>query len=255
MKLTVERFFDVGLPKEYPWRVFLSLLPYRDGYCGVLREFNPQVPIQQTALRRLLFDNAGTIYQDDKIGAGEDPRIFSFRGQLYCLTWTYPAKHEWHHWLINLETRERQRLRIEPHIFHGKNWVPLVVNDELCIIRSLDPLMILKADTETGACSIIAGSSSNYHYIGEYRGGSAARYHDGIFEGWGHRTRHREHHTLFHYRFKDRAMEFTDCEVEGLNEYGIIDPTSQFEDRLIVCATKGSWSEIRPTCHAMLIIQ
>jgi len=61
---------------------------------------------------------------------------------------------------------------------HGpmdKNWVPFVKDNELYLIYSMSPFIVLKADLKTGICEEKTKKLQHYaweHHFGEMRGGS-----------------------------------------------------------------------------------
>jgi hypothetical protein len=169
------------------------------------------------------------------------------------LTWFPAPSGDWFIWLLDVQSGEYLQLKIEPWIFHGKNWVPVVVNDELLIIRSLDPAVILSVG-KGGVCSVIHAAGDLRQEIGNYRGGSCD-YHAGeAIAGFGHRTHDANCHTIFHYVFNVNNWSLTqqDLEVDGLQGLGIIDPTSAWDDYVGCCATPRGWPRTQFTVHGIL---
>src|ERR1700722_14867898 len=143
MKLRLLTKFNVGATEKYPSRVFLSVLPTDSGFTGVLREYDPDHGNTRTDIRRVTFNPAGYIRSDDFLVEGEDPRLFRWNENLFVLTWLETGRGDWHLWLVDVKSKTKTQLKIEPWIFHGKNWVPVVMNNALYILRSLDPLVVL----------------------------------------------------------------------------------------------------------------
>jgi hypothetical protein len=187
---------------------------------------------------------------------GEDPRIFIWNGRACFLTWLANSNGDWHHWLVDLDSKFKVQLRIKPWMFHGKNWVPIVCHDHLLILRSLDPLVVLEVDGITGICRCIHGRH-NHQAVGEYRGGGCAVCESGMISGFGHRTRHADEHTVFHYSIDTKTwiIRRRDIQVLGVSGMGIIDPTSQWNEYVACCATKGRWSARQPAVHGIFRIE
>lgn len=232
--LKIVQTFSLGIPERLTWRVFGSLLP--NGLC-VCRELTP---FGETDIRRIQFSQDFKILSDTNLGIGEDPRIFEFQGIPYCLYWYYSGYNDWYHYLMNLQTLDTFQLKIEPWIFHGKNWVPVPYGNRLLILRSLQPLVVMELGID-GTCTVITGSSEEA--IGEYRGGGNAIVIENKIVGYGHKTLWADCHTLFRYTINMTTWEivFEDLTTEIPIDFRITDPTSMWENRLVVCATEYRW--------------
>jgi hypothetical protein len=255
MKIRLLKRLNVGASEKYAFRVFLSLLPRGAGFVGVLREHDPADPGRKTDLRRVIFDSLGRLQQDEFVAAGEDPRLFRWNGRLFVLTWLASSHGDWYHWLVDIETKSKIQLKIVPWIYHGKNWVPVVRDNRLLILRSIDPLVVLNVDEKTGICTCIHGRE-NQQPIGQYRGGGCAYYKDAVITGFGHRTHEREEHTVFHYTINTNnwTTQMKEVQVWGVTGMGIIDPTSQWDGHVACCATPGSWHRWQPAIHGIFRI-
>lgn len=84
--------------------------------------------------------------------AYEDPRLFKFRDEIYVICYkTKPGDHKiiifpFYNPEFELELRYKNRTRIE------KNWMPFEYGEEMYILYSLDPFVVLRVDLETGEC-------------------------------------------------------------------------------------------------------
>ena len=251
MKLKLIKEITLGEEMLYEWQVFCSLLPDGDGYTGVLREHNPSV-YAESAIMRVSFTPDLVEASRSYVCAGQDPRIFRIDPHnLAFVTWI-AAGNDWHHAAVSLEQNVASPLWAPG--YRGKNWLPVVAVGNFYIIRSLDPTILYRM--ESGKAVERIGSSWVSDKVGEYRGGSAPVYDagTGLIEGWGHRTRNGNLHTPFFYTIDpDAKIVYTDVDYpEGLEPgYGIVDPTSQWDDRVVCCCTTHGWNKQHKTFHGL----
>jgi hypothetical protein len=243
---------SVGPPVRHEWRTFCSILPYNDGYIGTVREYTP--PHDRTSeIYALRYDRNLTIIEEVSVGIGEDPRLFYWKGHFWCLSQMFDGYNDYNNYLINLITGERTFLKVEPWIFHGKNWVPVPLEDKLLIIRSLEPLVILELGNN-GICSIVQSDNSPEYlcttYIGKRRGGTNACLVDGLITGYGHLSETLDKHTVFRYKINQlfKKVRFDSVKTVGF-ETNIMDPTSMWDNKVMVCATDHRWNKTQKTSH------
>lgn len=114
----------------------------------------------------------------ERIQGCEDMRLVSFRGRLWC-TFTsceaVPGQVR-----IVLGRFDEQLSRLERMlVLHGegigtveKNWLPYVVDDELRVLYSTDPLRVYRVDVETGLCTLLVRTPCELRF-GFARGSSS----------------------------------------------------------------------------------
>lgn len=254
MKLTPHKILKpIDVEFGLKWKVFLSLLPCSTGYVGAVREHQPHDYWLGSELFLLKYDHDFNILSERSLGGGEDPRLFHWKNEFWLLTQRYEQfTNDYVNWLVNVESGKRIRLIVDPFIFHGKNWVPVPHGDDLYIIRSLQPLVILKLADENGRCDIWKSDASPDHNqtteIGERRGGTNAVFRDDCITGYGHFSRTIDLHTVFRYDIYPMfgRVEYTDYEVEGVDGMNVIDPTSFWDGHVVLNATPRRWNGLQP---------
>ena len=100
------------------------------------------------------------------------------------------------------------------------------------------------------------GSSWITDKVEQHRGGSAPTVNPvtGLIEGWGHRTIGPDLHLPFFYTVDSDGKVVYDVESypEGLEPgYGIVDPTSQWDDKVVCCCTTHGWRTQCKTFHGL----
>jgi len=107
----------------------------------------------------------------------EDVRLIEFKNAIWCVCTcrlTNPAgDNEIVLFKLNSEYKMEKILRLKGYEDNRcqKNWTPFVENNELYILYSSEPTIILKPDLETGQCEIIKKIETTYDYS-RYRGSS-----------------------------------------------------------------------------------
>jgi hypothetical protein len=270
MKLELYKYFNCGGPVVHPTRAFCSILPWNDGYTAVVREFNIMDAdgANHSDIRRLKYDNNLTLLKDDLLCRGEDPRLFYYKNDLYCIAWTWTHNVDWNMFLVNVSTGEVIQLQFPD--YKGKNWIPFVENDKLYIIHSFQPLVMLeiignqclyRCGSPAASPSVfptpdeklLNGAAAN-QMIGEYRGGSNAISKDGIIKGFGHRTINRDRHSIFYYQIENDTIQIEECEVKGLQRYdNVLDPTSFWDNKVAISSSGEAWHKYQTILHAILI--
>ena len=122
----------------------------------------------------------------------EDPRFFSHKGRLWCVcngpSKEDPQKRAMH--LVDLERGTSVQLSIESRKPRSveKNWTPMVVDGELWLVYSLQPLCILELMSEkSGECKVVHGNLSVTDAADRVRGGTPlVELRDGWYGGFGH---------------------------------------------------------------------
>jgi hypothetical protein len=245
-----------GKTVRHSWQVFLSVLPTEDGFIGAVRDFNIANAARETDLYALCLNHDGHPRGDAvHIGPGEDPRLFSFRGKQYCLTFLVGAQNglDLELAVIDLQTGNRTTLTHDLK-FTGKNWMPVMGQSTLWFIRSIVPLMIFEADLTTGGCRTIV--SWGDEAITEYRGGAPAWRRGNEIVGFGHQTRDRNRHSPYHFTISldDWSVRIRHAVFPPGWDTGVVDPTSFWDDRLVCCRTNAAWDSIQPVEHGIFRI-
>jgi uncharacterized protein DUF6745 len=244
---------DTGTPVAHPSRVFFSVMPNHEGYFGVLREFDVNDATRVTRLYGLKLNSQGmAVGGPVDLGPGEDPRLFIHGGKAYVLTFLLRGL-DMEYFLVEVETGKRVKL-LHGSQYGGKNWVPVMGQSGLWVIRSVVPLVILEVDPETGQCRTVASWDDDA--ITEYRGGSPAWRRGNQIVGFGHRTHHQHWHSPFHYAIslQDWSIEIRETVMAEPWNRCVVDPTSYWEDRLVCCRTGEGWIKIQPTEHGIFRI-
>lgn len=125
--------------------VAFSVESLNDKLYAVVRQMNPENTTKENMLCLYELSDDFEPTSRKELIAGEDPRIFSFQNELYCISWNYSQeKNDLEIFVLNLLTNEKTIVQNNVTSHNGKNWVPFVYNDELYFIYSLEPLILLK---------------------------------------------------------------------------------------------------------------
>jgi hypothetical protein len=238
-------------PTDHSTIAFLGLLPDENFYHAAYREFTPSASSVRTAVRYQRYDADYQPVGESRmlLKNGEDPRVFRWRGEPYASTVVYapiPSHGEWRQMIVHLPSGRTHALA-HPLLYGGKNWVPVTGGEELLMVRSVDPLCVLRVDTSAWEAETITPDPRTRH-IGEYRGGGAARIINGKIVGYGHRTITRPalRHVPFKYEVdvNDWSVILQDLRPHGFGEDQIIDPTAELgADLVCSCSQKSWWQE------------
>jgi hypothetical protein len=240
---------EMGRPKRWPFRVFLSSLPDgRGGYEGVLREHDPSAPWLRSDLYLVKHNSKGVLVEEIFLCSGEDPRVFRIDKKLLAWTWSFDGE-AWQHRLLDLENRVAIPITSS---FGGKNFMPFLAGNDVMVIENLYPLVVSRLTDDPGDCKRIIGTGIEAsRKIGPYRGGAAATYDRGIVSGFGHYAKSFDIHQPFAFSF-DFTAEHPEVRTKILSCCdAICDPTSQFIDPVFgpclqVCKTTFRWSVTQP---------
>lgn len=183
-----------------------SVVPYENRFIGATRTGRASIDDMISITH---YSSDFCLQHIEEVTKGEDPRCFLWNKTPYAVCWDPdPHTHYLKYKLINLATKEVSLLNIEniesgPLSLLGKNWMPLVKDNELYIVISIDPqLNIVKYDATTKMCAWIPPSN----FIGQidvtqYRGGTPFVFYEplGCFVGLGHKTYNSHYHTPYLY--------------------------------------------------------
>jgi hypothetical protein len=247
--------FEMGRSLRFPFRVFHSAVPYKDGYIGVLREFDPFLPFSRTDLHLVQHNAAGKLIGDELLCHGEDPRVFSYHGLPHVFSWSFD-NGVWSHFIIDLAKRRKISLASE---VNGKNFVPVQAADnadDFYMIQSICPFVLAKLNFVTATLELATGDPeliATDKPFGPWRGGaSAIAFNNCTMEGYGYKSEAADRHIPFHFKKSFEGKAFTRIEVaDGFNTCGINEPTSfwmddEGDDNVIICRTEHRWSIAQP---------
>jgi len=226
--------FEIGL--------FANLVPYKDGYVGASRcgaiDFNDKINV-------INYDSKFKYIDNTEITKGEDPRCFLYKDIPHALTWSpknISSVTYFTYKVINLITKEVVELNIDNvsnEEMHwqklGKNWMPIVKDDILYFIITLEPdLNILKCNLDSGKCEWVTEYDTEKDNIPVTisRGGTPFLYNKKLesYIGIGHRTYDGNHHSPYLYTIsKDFKNVYVGEDLKS--KYNAInDPLSIFQD-------------------------
>ena len=213
--------------------VWANFVKYKDGYIGSARTGNCW---DDDHIEVFHMDENFTQTYNKTLTPGEDPRTFLYKGVPHCLTWhPHGNPSVFDYKLINLVTEEIHHLKIDKYPVTetkmlGKNWVPLVKDNQLYFLLTIDPqVCIIKYDDNTHECEWLT-SDDNVQNITTSRGGTScvfSKTHD-CFLGIGHRTHSGDRHAPFLFTMSSDLSE-TKIHGDALNFDGVFDPLSLYE--------------------------
>ena len=179
----------------------------------------------------------------------DDCRVFGWGDKicgLGCLT--KPDGNGLDYLAMNFSHAKWSHLSFPGAKFVGKNLVPIQPGaDGLHILQRVSPPVVWKVKMEDGTCSRLFGGEIDSESIGQLRGGAAALSTGETITGWGHRTRSADCHTPFYYEVSRSSVFIED--IDGME--GINDPTSAWDDKLLICHTEKAWTVNQPCEHRL----
>ena len=240
MRLEYLRDIPSPVPVRYPQTAFLSLVPWQGGYIGAYREFTPEKSNVETDIRVQRYTKDFAIDGDSKslaLPGGHDPRSFLWKGKPWALVsvWEGDPNANCAQMLVLL-TLKFDAIRIKHDLEQpGKNWMPVPAGENLALIRSVKPFVLL--NYLDGDCQTALNAPGE---IGEYRGGCNGKVepYSGDLIGFCHRTLTGDKHTPAWFRIGRGAEQFIDLDP---GYQGIVDPTCWIDDKLVCCCSKQSW--------------
>ena len=166
---------------------------------------NPVGPKDIITLRAPIEDN-----HKERTGP-HDPRLFQINNTMYSLF----ATGYYFSWISGIWDYKKQRhyipefqkyLYLKGETIFEKNWAPLVIEDELYIIRHLDPLQIMKCKIHEN-CTFVKNNTDALQFKMDdrkipLRGGTAFEpYKHPYYIGLGHGTYHEKSNSYYrHYK-------------------------------------------------------
>ena len=143
-------------------------------------------------------------YQTSVIGY-EDGRLFRYRDSLWMIVTSRQHRKNTLNQMLLLRLNRGVCEKVVPLHGYGddhtqKNWMPLIRNDELFLVYSCDPLVILRPDVDSGECEVVVERPLPC-YGADLRGGSQGVRVDGWYVFLTHEVRHRDDRLLYLHRF------------------------------------------------------
>ena len=221
---------------------FASVVPYGDKYVGACRNGSAGLGDMVAVIN---FDSNLDIISQHEITKGEDPRVFLYNQEPHAITWDPSPNPQgpgnvFYYKVINLISGVVKTLQIENVPLTrvetlGKNWMPLVKDNELYIVLTIEPhLCVLHCNLSQSKCSWVTpyelvkdGLSITYS-----RGGTPFIYHEehGCYFGLGHRTYNCHYHTPFLYTVSnDFGHAYIGPDLLTSRIDGVSDPLSIFK--------------------------
>ena len=250
--------FPMGLPSRYPFRVFPSVVPYKGGWIGLIREHDPDSPSwQRTDLRIVIYDKDRRLISDQYFCHGEDPRCFLHSGHPYALIYDFNGD-TFRYALLDLIARTIAYLESD---VDGKNFVPLVDlnvahgDKPFYVIQNLCPLIISRLEPQTGTLTrtVGAGAKIQRGNVGPWRGGTPAYRIGDKLIGYGHQSVSFDIHRVFRWEY-DTNDPRAEIGVRVLsNNKSLMDPTSLWvdpvtgDDMILVGEVGFRWSVTQPS--------
>ena len=159
----------------------------------------------------------------------EDPRSFVLKDEIYVVDNHMTEPRHWY----NIHSMQTVTAKTS-HPQQGKNWSPLIYNETLHFIFSLDPLCIIRCDVHTGNCIDLHDVCKEKAHGGEWRGGTNAIVLGSLIAGFGHRTMPGAHHEPFFWTFPISSLfipNTTKVEMYPINDtfhrsYGWVHPSN-----------------------------
>ena len=235
MKLT--KIKDVSIFNGQPdVEVAMSVECYKGDLYAVSRQMN-LVKYMESQLVLHKLDQDFNITSSEVLVAGEDPRLFIYKDELYCISWTFNHnKKDLDIFLYNITTRTKTSLHNADLRYNGKNWTPFVYNGSLYFIYALQPLVILKyvepdlvklhySEVNTNHINSLSFGSGG---IGNIRAGSQSIYKNGALHLFSRTGTPNPH--IIHFTTLDPVTFKTDtiC-LEPDRRSGVHDPYGYFQ--------------------------
>lgn len=180
------------------------------------------------------------------IGSGEDPRAFVWQGSPCAMASTYSHGHGHIH-KVFVNRLNKWFILIPPHgLAPGKNWMPLVIRDDLYFIHALSPFRLLKARFHEVrdvfmVLDIVAEhdmpTEKSSDGFSQLRGGSNALSIGERVLGFGHTNIRRdpkvetsmEHRPFIVDYIPGKELAYYSLDFDFPDTYKIVDPTSLYQ--------------------------
>jgi len=158
---------------------------------------------------------------------GEDPRIFHFGNELFFISWNWvEQRNGLEIFLFNLSKSKKIIVKTNKIKHVGKNWSFVNYNGNPYLTYSVDPLVLLKIDLDSGEIENF-NISPNSVSISDYRGGSPLIQKQNKIIGLGHFTITNAYHKTFF--FETDLKNENKKNILTNNESGVVDPYGFFE--------------------------
>ena len=219
--------------------VLANVVPYENGYVGSCRMGNMSLTDKIGILK---FDANFNCTSQEICTDGEDPRTFLYKGKPYAYIvdpYCSPQGTMFNYKVVDLLTGEVIILSIDkvPETkveILGKNWIPLVKDDVLYFVVTIDPqLCILRCDLKTGYCTWETPFElvKDELKITISRGSTPLIFSDehDYFIGIGHRTHNCHNHRPYLYTLSKNLEEAYIGPDILVDRHGVLDALSIYE--------------------------
>lgn len=181
--------------------------------------------------------NIQNIHSEVVLCNGNDPRVVSDGKVAYILIEGALYEDD-RYTLIIFPSMKRVKVISKIDSDFGKNWQPLIDNNELYIVNSISPFKVNKLDTLSGMLTQqyvknidfqLNATHDNYSIL---RGGSNALVANDIYIGWGHATVKSYQHIPYLWKLNNSGVSINFVNIYSFfleNGYGIVDPSAFFE--------------------------
>lgn len=177
---------------------------------------------------------------------GEDPRIFYFENELFFISWNWiEQKRGLDIFIFNLSKGKKINVKTSKINHVGKNWSFVNYNGNPYLTYSVDPLVLLKIDLNSGEIEDY-NLSPNSISISDYRGGSPLMQKKDKIVGLGHFTISNAYHKIFF--LETNLKNESQKNMMTNNESGVIDPYGFFKinDKYYASITTSTREWINP---------
>lgn len=208
--------------------VALSVTHFNGKNYAVTRKM-PAIYFTDSKIKFYELDENFNEIKSEIICRGEDPRIFAFNNDLYFSSWEWVEEIKWGiPFIFNLTKQKKIYPKINKIRHIGKNWTFLNYNGNPYIMYSVDPLILLKIDLDSGELENYNGDP-NLISITEYRGGASAMQEGKNIIGLGHYSINAKYHKIFFYQNNLSNLNHKEMITYNLN--GVCDPYGFFKIR------------------------
>ena len=193
--------------------------------------------LSQIILTEYIHKNPQQISSEKVICNGNDPRVVSDGNRAFVLS--EGAVHSDVNYVLTILPEEKNiPIQLGAGVSKGKNWQPLIKDDELYVIDSISPFRENKIDLSTGIITKETEIDSDFNIVASHdnysilRGGSNAILHADTIYGWGHATVKSYSHIPYIWKYNSNGVVTSFLNIHFVfknNGYNIVDPCSFFE--------------------------
>lgn len=206
--------------------VALSVTHFNNKNYAVTRKM-PAINFTDSKIKFYELDENFNEIKSEIVCRGEDPRIFTFDNELYFISWEWVEEIKWVViFIFNLTKQKKIYLKTKKIRHIGKNWTFINYNGNPCIMYSVDPLILLKINLNSGELENYNGDP-NLISISNYRGGACAMQKGESIIGLGHYTISARYHKIYFYQ--NNLKDIDNKVIITYNFDGVCDPYGFFK--------------------------